>query len=53
MEYEQRQLKMRKHAALKVRKDSQRDLRLALEHHFADTVVQSVSETRETRERET
>lgn len=50
MDYEQRQSKMRKLAALKVRKDSQRDLRLALEQHFADNTTQSVSNERETRE---
>ncbi|MBO0144073.1 hypothetical protein JZX87_23230 [Agrobacterium sp. Ap1] len=52
MEYEQRQSKMRKLAALKVRKDSQRDLRLALKHHFADTSAQSVCDARDIRERE-
>lgn len=52
MEYEQRLSKLRKLAALKVRKDNQRDLRLALEHHFADKAGEDISDRNEVHKRE-
>jgi hypothetical protein len=51
MDFEQNQLKLRKLVAQKIRKDSQRDLRQALEFHFAtETSPKGVSETLEARE---
>jgi len=52
MEYEQHQSKMRKLATLKVRKDSLRELRLALQDHFANATEQSISEGHKAHERE-
>jgi hypothetical protein len=51
MEYEQQLSKLRKLAVSKLRRENLRDLRLALDHHFADNNTQGASDSNQTGDR--